>query len=72
MIHTSEQTLKAAREILNQYEIKHTRIGTPEPKIGYQHFAAMTFPLNTFFSIRIALTSINMPTGTKEKYSEYS
>lgn len=37
MIHTSEQALEAAREILNQYEIKHTSIGTPEPKAGYQH-----------------------------------
>ena len=37
MIHTSEQALEAAREIFKRYEIKHTDIGTPEPKAGYQH-----------------------------------
>jgi hypothetical protein len=37
MIHTSEQALKAAREILELYQIKHIEIGTPEPKAGYQH-----------------------------------
>ena len=37
MIHTSEQALEATREILNRYEIKHTGIGTPDPRAGYQH-----------------------------------
>ena len=37
MIHTSEQALEAAREILERYKIKHTGIGTPHPKAGYQH-----------------------------------
>lgn len=36
MIHTSEQALEAAREILDRYKVKHTGIGTPEPKAGYQ------------------------------------
>ncbi len=36
MIHTSEQALKAAREILDRYEINHIDIGTPEPNSGYQ------------------------------------
>lgn len=37
MIHTSEQALKAAREILDRYQIKHMNVGTPQPKWGYQH-----------------------------------
>ena len=37
MIHTSEQALKAALEILNRYDIKHTGIGTPKIKTGYQY-----------------------------------
>ncbi len=37
MIHTSEQAIEAAREILEQYQIKHMKIGTPQPKTGYQH-----------------------------------
>lgn len=37
MIHTSDQALKAAREILHRYQIKHMEIGTPKIKAGYQH-----------------------------------
>lgn len=37
MIHTSEQALEAACEILDRYEIKHIGIGTPKPKAGFGH-----------------------------------
>ena len=37
MIHTSEQALEVAREILERHKIKHTSIGTPKPKADYQH-----------------------------------
>ena len=37
MIHSSEQALEVAREILERYKIKHTGIGAPKPKAGYQH-----------------------------------
>ncbi len=37
MIHTSKQAFEAARKILEQYQITHMKIGTPEPKTGYQH-----------------------------------
>lgn len=39
MIHTSEQALEAAREILERYQVKHTGIGTPKIKTGHQHQA---------------------------------
>lgn len=37
MMHTSEQALEAAREILDRYHIAHIEVGTAEPKAGYQH-----------------------------------
>ncbi|MFD1256927.1 hypothetical protein ACFQ3S_08975 [Mucilaginibacter terrae] len=37
MIHTSEQVLEAAREILERYQIKHMDIGTPKPMSDYQN-----------------------------------
>ena len=36
MIHTSEQAIEAARKILEQYQIKHMKIGTLQPKTSYQ------------------------------------
>ena len=39
MIHTSQQAIEAAREILDQYQIKHIEMGTSKPKAGYQHQA---------------------------------
>jgi hypothetical protein len=37
MIHTSEQALEAAREILNRYHINHMDVGTAQPRSGHQH-----------------------------------
>ncbi|TCD11006.1 hypothetical protein EZ449_05765 [Pedobacter frigidisoli] len=37
MVHTREQALKAAREILERRKIKYMEIEAPEPDAGYQH-----------------------------------
>jgi hypothetical protein len=42
MIHTSQQALKAARQILSSNKVKHIEIGAPEPKAGFEYKGGAT------------------------------